>query len=122
MSGPGCVQARELAVRLLGVAREQREALREGRLETFLELMAERLQLFDALVSAGLPPSDDGAKGLLEEILRLDGESAVVLEALLAEMSAETGALAGTHRGIAHYLRDSGRPGSAPGGILEGSF
>lgn len=118
------IPAEELLSRLLHLARQQKEALRQGGMERFVDLMAERTRLFDALRTMADGGGHQGLRrelaGLVEEILRIDGENAVVLESLLSDLSGEVDRLAqGRGRAIA-YLRGAAGGAGPDRRVLDG--
>ncbi len=117
------VQA-ELLHRLLDLARRQKEALQQGRTDLFLDLMAERTRLFEtlqAVAGAGRRPFPRRElAGLVEEILRIDGENAVALESLLRDLGIEAGRLARGEAGAIAYLHGAAVGMDHGGPILDG--
>ncbi len=105
--------------RLLALAHQQKEALRDGLLDRFFALMTERTRVFERLqmeVSGGaLRPE---WSGVVAEIVRIDGENAAVLQSFLQDLVEKARDITRLEAGATAYLHAVGA--TAGGRLLDG--
>lgn len=110
---PSAAYEQELALltAIAELAREQREALEQGRMDVGEQIMARRADLLARLQA--LPPPDGaerpGLRQLVQTIRELDAESATLLRARIEELANEAVRLAREEEAAAAYLQEAGR-------------